>query len=295
MRARRSPPAAAWASPRTGLAPRLMGSDRAVRDAEGAPRRRRGRSRTGWGRGGESACPHPPPASLGPPPSRDSTSLHLLSAAPVASASPAYPRSGVPLPHQSPLAPEPHAPPALPCVHRPSHQSRSWGPALTSAAGPAPRLSPGLKGPGPAAGPRSPSRSSSFPSPCSPSTEIQALAWPGSLLFSIATRKPHPRLSFPGATAAARARCREGRRRRRGPGKLSGGGRKEGAGEDGAGGREGETGEGASHNPSPRSRPGSWPRPRPPTAREGVEVGWRGNTGDHARRRGLGAAERPAG
>lgn len=198
MRARRSPPAAAWASRRTGLAPRLTGSDRAVRDAEGAPRRRRGRSRTGWGRGGESACPHPPPASLGPPPSRDSTSLHLLSAAPVASASPAYPRSRVPLPHHSPLAPETQYPRPCPASTGLLTKPWSWGPALTSAAGPAPRLSPGLKGPGPAAGPRSPSRSSSFPSPCSPSTGIQALARLGSLPFSIATANPTPVSPSPG-------------------------------------------------------------------------------------------------
>lgn len=75
------------------LAGCLAGSDWAQpRDQESAPRRRRGRSPArGGGRGGEKACPHPPPASLGPQPSRDSTSHHLLSPGPRGSQEPGLP------------------------------------------------------------------------------------------------------------------------------------------------------------------------------------------------------------
>lgn len=265
VRARRSPPAAAWTNRQTDLGLRASQAPTARFGTRRAPRGGGGggaaRAR---GRGGESACPHPPPASLSPPPSRDSTSLHLLSAAPVASASPAYPRSGVRCPIACHLHPTPN--PGLPCVHRPPcaplSKPCSWGPALTSAPGPAPRLSPGLKAPGPAAAPRSPSRSSSFPSPCPSSLGIRAPASRGlSPPFSLPAN-PTPVSPSPGRR----------RPRKRGAGREGGGagdrgssqaegGRKEGAGEDGAGGREGETGRGR----LPQPEPGEPPRiPAPP-------------------------------
>lgn len=258
VRARRSPPAAAWTSRQTDLAPRASQAQTARFGTRRAPRGGGGggaaRAR---GRGGESACPHPPPASLGPPPSRDSTSLHLLPAAPVASASPAYPRSGVRCPIACHLHPTPNPGPALrpPASLRAPLQALLLGPCSYLGAR---SRSPALPGP---QGPR-PGRCSPFslpvlqlPLPLSFFPRNPGSSQPGSLPFFLTTRKPHPRLSFPGATAAAKARSREGRRRRRGPGKLSGGGRKEGAGEDGAGGREGETGRGRLPQPEPREPP----------------------------------------
>jgi hypothetical protein len=109
VRARRSPPAAAWASRRTGLAPR---TSRAPTARFGTRRAPRGGGGGGAARaGGERRRERLSPPSSGLPRPPTLPGLHLLSAAPVASASPAYPRSGVPLPHHSPLAPEPHAPP----------------------------------------------------------------------------------------------------------------------------------------------------------------------------------------
>lgn len=271
------------------LAGCLAGSDWAQpRDQESAPRRRRGRSPArGGGRGGEKACPHPPPASLGPQPSRDSTSHHLLSLGPRGSQEP-----GLPTLLGSAASALPNSIPAVPPLPQPRFPQLGPAPTAPSPTTPrAPLRALLTRGPGsylgaPARFPGSPRASRPQARPLLPapplrspppfsssrpsSPRIQAPAWPGSLPSSLASPKPHPCLFFPGAAAATGAGSREGRRRRRGPVRAPGR-REEGGcrGRQGGGKRGEDRGEGASHNPSPGSRPGSQPRPGPPTARWG--------------------------
>lgn len=299
VRARRSPPAAAWTSRQTDLGLRASQAPTARFGTRRAPRGGGGggaaRAR---GRGGESACPHPPPASLGPPPSRDSTSLHLLSAAPVASASPAYPRSGVRCPIAYHLHPTPNPGPALrpPATLRAPLQALLLGPCSYLGAR---SRSPALPGP---QGPR--------PGRCSPFS-LPVLQLPLPLSFfprnpGPASRGLSPPFSLPANPTPVSPSPGRRRPRKRGAGREGGGAgdrgssRAEGGrrvqGKTGRGEGRGRPGEGASHNPSPGSRPGSRPLPRPPTAREGVEVGWRGQgVLTHTGGRGLNAAERSTG
>lgn len=234
----------------------LLGSDPAQPENESSQRPRRGRSPArGGGRGGERACPHPPPASRGPP---TLPGLHL-SPPPL----PRPPRlSGARLTHALETFPavppplEPPSPPRSPPPRAPlqPRSPRPW--LLPRRAGPSPRVSPASR---PQARPLLP-----LPTPVSATfpllpLESELLPNQGLCLLS---RFPgsHPRLSFPGAAAAAGAGSRERRRRRRGPGKAPGRREEGGCGRRQGGGKSGGDGERA---PPTTRAPGAAPDPGP--------------------------------
>ncbi|XP_006875755.1 PREDICTED: basic proline-rich protein-like, partial [Chrysochloris asiatica] len=182
-----------------------------------------------------------------------------------------------PLPRSS-SAPAPHAPGSGPRVRRPPPRALAKpffpGLALTSARRPAPRLSPGLKAPSPAAPPRS-HFSPPPPSPPPGPSPLESGLQPGRGLSPLFASPPLPFPSDPTPVSPFPGRRREpgGKEAAPGTGESS---RAEGRGgcrgRQGGGKGGGDGGEGASHNSSPGSRPRSRPRPGPPTALEGG--GW---------------------
>lgn len=199
----------------------LLGSDPAQPEDESA--REGGGGGAGRGVGVEEERKPVPtlllPPSV-PPPSRDSTSHHLLCLGPRGSPEPGLPTLWNPSPPFL-LLPSPRVlSSALP--RAPLSSTASPGPwLLPRRAGPAPRLSPasrpqarpllGLPTPFSSTFPLLPSNPGSCPARVSASSRFP---------------RPHPRLSFPRAAAAAGAGSRERRRRRRGPRKAPGGGKR---------------------------------------------------------------------